>query len=70
MTTDTTPASRSGTGDTPAPPLRPGDEAPPGTPGTGEGLCRTCGGSGVTDGGRRCPDCEGTGRVAVGIGGG
>lgn len=49
--------------------LRPGDEAPTGTPGTGEGLCRACGGSGVTNGGERCPDCEGSGRVTVGIGG-
>lgn len=52
-----------------APTLRPGDEAAPGTPGTGEGLCRACGGSGVTDAGERCPACEGTGRVTVGIGG-
>lgn len=50
-------------------PASPGDEAPPGTPGTGEGLCRACGGSGVTDGGERCPDCGGTGRVTVGVGG-
>ena len=70
MTTGTTPASGPAAVDTPAPPLRPGDEAPSGTPGTGEGLCRACGGSGVADGGQRCPVCEGTGRVAVGIGGG
>ena len=55
--------------DVSAPTLRPGDEAPSGTPGTAEGLCRTCGGSGVTDAGQRCPACEGTGRVTVGIGG-
>jgi len=48
---------------------KPGDEAATGTPGTGEGVCRRCGGSGV-DGGQRCPDCAGTGRVTVGIGGG
>jgi len=47
----------------------PGDEAPPGTPGTGEGLCRECGGRGVTDSGQACPACGGTGRVTVGIGG-
>jgi len=49
-------------------PMAPGDEAPPGTPGTGEDLCRTCGGSGRLNGGP-CPECEGTGRVTRGIGG-
>jgi hypothetical protein len=49
-------------------PMAPGDQAPPGTPGTGEDLCRTCGGSGRLNGGP-CPDCEGTGRVTRGIGG-
>ena len=48
---------------------RPGDEAPPGTAGTGENVCRRCGGSGRLDGGDRCPDCAGTGRVTTGIGG-
>jgi hypothetical protein len=48
---------------------RPGDEAPPGTPGTGEGICRECGGRGVTSAGESCPTCSGTGRVTVGIGG-
>lgn len=51
-----------------APPMSPGDEAPPGTPGTGENLCRRCGGSGQLQG-QACPDCSGTGRVTVGIGG-
>ncbi|MBB5698319.1 hypothetical protein [Sphingomonas yantingensis] len=50
-------------------PLRPGDQAEPGTPGTGENLCRDCGGSGQVDGGD-CPTCDGTGRVIEGIGGG
>lgn len=49
-------------------PMRPGDEAPPGTPGTGENLCRNCGGSGRVDG-QPCRECEGTGRVVTGIGG-
>ena len=49
-------------------PMAPGDEAPPGTPGTGEDLCRTCGGRGRLNGGP-CPECEGTGRVTRGIGG-
>ena len=50
-------------------PTKPGDEAPPGAPGTGENLCRSCGGSGRTESGE-CPDCKGTGKVTTGIGGG
>ncbi|MGE5469806.1 MAG: hypothetical protein ACM3X0_03295 [Bacteroidota bacterium] len=49
-------------------PMRPGDEAPAGTPGTGENTCRRCGGSGWLLG-EACPLCEGTGRVITGIGG-
>lgn len=52
----------------PPAPMSPGDEAPPGTPGTGEDVCRTCGGTGRLNG-APCPDCEGTGKVNVGIGG-
>ena len=48
---------------------RPGDEAPPGTPGTGENVCRRCGGTGRIEQGATCPDCAGTGRVTSGIGG-
>jgi hypothetical protein len=51
------------------PPLAPGDDAPPGAPGTGEDLCPRCGGSGEVDG-SPCPVCEGSGRVVEGIGGG
>lgn len=47
----------------------PGDDAEPGTPGTGENLCPRCGGSGELDGGS-CPECGGSGRVVEGIGGG
>jgi hypothetical protein len=50
------------------PPMSPGDEAPPGTPGTGENVCRRCAGRGQVNG-QRCPDCEGSGRVISGIGG-
>ena len=50
------------------PPMSPGDEAPVGTPGTGETVCPRCGGSGRL-GGSACPECEGTGKVNVGIGG-
>jgi hypothetical protein len=49
-------------------PPAPGDEAPPGTPGTGEDICPECEGSGTKEG-RRCPNCEGTGRIVRGIGG-
>ncbi|ABM36628.1 hypothetical protein [Polaromonas naphthalenivorans] len=48
--------------------LNPGDEAPAGTPGTGEGICRECGGSGRV-GDATCPSCKGSGKVIVGIGG-
>lgn len=48
--------------------LNPGDEAAPGTPGTGEGICRECGGSGRLCG-AKCPACDGTGKVTVGVGG-
>jgi hypothetical protein len=57
---DTRPADRS----RPAP----GDEAPPGTPGTGEDICPECKGSGRREG-RRCENCAGTGKVIRGIGG-
>jgi DnaJ-class molecular chaperone len=50
-------------------PTNPGDEAVPGTPGTGEDVCRRCNGSGQIDGGE-CPVCGGTGKVVEGIGGG
>jgi RecJ-like exonuclease len=50
--------------------LKPGDEAEPGTPGAAEDLCDTCGGSGKLDDGKTCPECEGSGRVMRGIGGG
>ena len=49
-------------------PMSPGDEAPPGTPGTAPNVCPRCGGSGRLDNGT-CPACDGTGQVNVGIGG-
>ncbi|HVY56677.1 MAG TPA: hypothetical protein VHA77_02385 [Xanthobacteraceae bacterium] len=52
----------------PAQMLNPGDEAPPGTIGTGEDVCPRCHGRGVADGGR-CPDCGGTGKIIRAIGG-
>jgi hypothetical protein len=48
---------------------KPGDEARPGTPGTGEALCPDCAGSGRRDG-RACPTCAGTGKITAGIAGG
>jgi hypothetical protein len=45
-----------------------GDQAPAGTPGTGENVCPGCGGSGRQAGGT-CPECGGTGKVITGIGG-
>jgi DnaJ-class molecular chaperone len=48
--------------------IKPGDEAPPGTPGTGENLCRACNGSGRLGDGE-CPTCLGTGKINEGIGG-
>jgi hypothetical protein len=49
-------------------PMSPGDEARPGTPGTGEDICPDCGGTGKRAG-RDCPTCQGTGKVTAGIGG-
>ncbi|MBC5783181.1 hypothetical protein H8N03_09520 [Ramlibacter sp. USB13] len=48
--------------------MAPGDEAPAGTPSTGESVCPQCGGSGKL-GASACPNCLGTGKVIVGIGG-
>lgn len=47
---------------------KPGDVAPPGTPGTGEAPCPACRGTGLIEG-RRCVECAGTGIVIQGIGG-
>lgn len=49
--------------------LNPGDDAKPGTPGTGENLCPDCGGSGKVGAGP-CRTCGGTGKVIEGVGGG
>ncbi|MES2991633.1 MAG: hypothetical protein V4844_09440 [Pseudomonadota bacterium] len=49
-------------------PMAPGDEAPEGTPDTGETICPQCGGSGSVDG-AQCSYCRGSGKINVGIGG-
>jgi len=49
-------------------PINPGDDAPEGTPGTGENICPRCSGSGRFEG-EACPECDGTGIVIQGIGG-
>lgn len=49
-------------------PAKPGDKAAPGTPGTGENLCRSCNGTGKIDA-EPCPECAGTGKVTEPIGG-
>lgn len=54
--------------DTPIPPA-PGDDAEPGTPGTGENVCPDCRGRGRLEG-APCPTCDGTGVVTEGVGGG
>ncbi|HEY0490167.1 MAG TPA: hypothetical protein VGD30_11680 [Telluria sp.] len=52
------------------PNMNPGDDAEPGTPGSGEDICDECSGSGKLGDGRECPNCGGTGKVIHGIGGG
>ena len=46
----------------------PGDQAEPGTPGTGENVCRVCRGTGRIEG-EPCENCGGTGKVIEEIGG-
>lgn len=50
-------------------PMKPGDEAPDGTPGTGDDLCPECHGKGTLDG-KPCVTCAGTGTITRAIGGG
>jgi DnaJ-class molecular chaperone len=48
--------------------MNPGDEAPPGTVGTGEDVCPKCHGSGKLEG-APCETCGGTGKITRAIGG-
>ena len=52
------------------PSMNPGDEAPPGAPGTGENIYPECSGKGQLQSGGQCPNCGGTGKVTTGIAGG
>lgn len=45
------------------------DAVAPGTPGSGENLCRRCEGKGKLADGAECPECKGTGKVTTPIGG-
>lgn len=47
----------------------PGDEAAPGTPGTGEDVCPHCHGTGKMES-KPCEECGGTGKITRAIGGG
>ncbi|HJU16395.1 MAG TPA: hypothetical protein VJ770_07985 [Stellaceae bacterium] len=49
-------------------PMNPGDEAPPGTVGTGETMCPECAGTGRKNA-APCRNCNGTGKVVQGVGG-
>jgi hypothetical protein len=49
--------------------LKPGDDAPPGTPGTAENICPDCNGSGLIND-TTCENCDGTGKVVQGLAGG
>ncbi len=50
--------------------MNPGDEAAPGTPGTGEDICPECSGKGQLQSGGQCPNCGGSGKVIKGVAGG
>ena len=60
---------QTGTNGTNRPAANPGDEAQPGTPGTGEAICPVCRGTGRVEE-RPCENCGGSGRIVEGIGGG
>ncbi len=64
------PAKKAVTGSQVSPPKapNPGDEAAPGTAGTGEDICPKCHGGGTING-ARCANCGGTGKITEGIGG-
>ncbi len=67
MSRDDRKSSASGNRGKPKP--APGDQAAPGTPGTGENVCPACRGTGKLDA-APCQTCGGTGVVIEGISGG
>ena len=51
--------------------MSPGDHVPPDSPGAAETICPECGGTGRNAGtNTACNECEGIGKVTVGVGGG
>lgn len=44
------------------------DPVPEGTPYSAENVCRKCAGTGRLEG-QECPDCSGTGKVTMPVGG-
>jgi RecJ-like exonuclease len=43
--------------------INPGDQAPPGSPQSGENVCPKCNGKGKLANGESCSNCGGTGKV-------
>jgi DnaJ-class molecular chaperone len=44
------------------------EKVPEDSEGSGENICRKCGGTGKVEG-ETCPDCQGTGKLTTPIGG-
>src|SRR4051812_50160931 len=69
MTKTDAQGAKTGTSPTDSAALNPGDEAAPGTTGTGEDVCPDCHGKGRIDG-APCATCGGSGTVIRAVGGG
>ena len=69
MSSDKNTSGDAGRGGATQPKTNPGDQAVPGTRGTGENVCPDCKGSGRLNN-APCKTCGGTGKVIEGIGGG
>ena len=48
--------------------MNPGDEVPPGSPGSGEATCPACKGDGKLGDGQACESCGGTGKITQLVG--
>src|SRR3954469_265326 len=68
MTKTDAQGAKTGTSPTDSAALNPGDEAAPGTTGTGEDVCPDCHGKGRIDG-APCATCGGSGTVIRAVGG-